>query len=198
MAIVPKPDNTMRPVIDPTKAGLNDCLAPWGMQLPTPKELLQHLPAKAFLGKRDWKHGFHQMTLAPESRRFMGFRHPENGRIGRFVALPFGAAQSPGRFTDAALTFARLLFQRAKTMGLETVGLAQYIDDILMWATNHRQLLNLRSICDTLAQELGVSFKSTKDEGFDESNPMQKIDWIGYTVDTTGEQVIIRPQEQKR
>lgn len=137
MAIVPKHDGSKRPVIDPTKAGLNQCLAPWGMQLPTPKELLQHLPTGAFLAKRDWKHGFHQLTLAPTSRRYMGFKHPASGRIGRFVALPFGAAQSPGRFTDVAVIFARLLFQRAQARDLTTVGLAQYIDDLLLWATDH-------------------------------------------------------------
>lgn len=138
--MVPKPDNTLRPIIDPTRAGLNETLAPWGMALPTARELLQHITPKVYIAKRDWKHGFHQMTLAPQSRGYLGFRHPASGRIGRFVALPFGAAQSPGRFTEVAVAFTELLSREVDTRSFRKWGLAQYIDDLLFWAETPEQL----------------------------------------------------------
>lgn len=58
--------------------------------------------------------------------------------------------------------------------------------------------MGLREECDNLAEVLGVTFKASKDEGLHPDHPKKAIDWIGFTVDTTGNEVTIRPQEEKR
>ncbi len=63
------------------------------------------------MAKRDWRHGFHHLTLSQASRKFMGLRLPD-GRICRFKALPFGASQAPALFTAVSNEFARLLYTR--------------------------------------------------------------------------------------
>jgi hypothetical protein len=94
-----KNDSTeVRPYLDPTITGVNAAMAPLPLHLPTIEALLPFLTAGYFLAKRDWRHGFHHATLDIASRKYMGIRLG-NGLIGRFVALPFGASQSPALFS---------------------------------------------------------------------------------------------------
>ena len=87
-----KKDSTeVRPYVDPSITGVNIAMTPLPLHLPTVEQLLPLLRPGYVLAKRDWRHGFHHLTLAPSSRRFMGLRLP-NGRICCFKALPFGAS----------------------------------------------------------------------------------------------------------
>lgn len=52
-------------------------------------------------------------------------------------------------------------------------------------------------MCDALAGALGVTFKAEKDEGLNPEEPRQVMDWIGFRVDTRGEEVRVTPQPEK-
>ncbi len=101
----------VRPYIDPSITGVNLAMAPLPLHLPTVEQLLPLLSPGYVLAKRDWRHGFHHLTLAPTSRKLMGLRLPD-GRVCRFKALPFGASQAPAWFTAVSTEFARILYTR--------------------------------------------------------------------------------------
>jgi hypothetical protein len=136
-----KNDSTeLRPYIDPTISGVNEAMAPLPLHLPSIEQILPFLQPGYFLAKRDWRHGFHHLTLHPSSRCFMGLRLL-NGLIARFKALPFGASQSPAIFTQLANEFARLCYALFQSLGLTEVILVIYMDDLLLIAPTHAALL---------------------------------------------------------
>ena len=96
------------PYIDPTITGLNASLIPIPVHLPTIPEVISLLQPHYCLAKRDWRHGFHQLTLHPTSRPYTAFRLANN-HIARFKALPFGLSTAPAIFQHVATEFARLL-----------------------------------------------------------------------------------------
>ena len=126
--VVIKTGGTMRPVIDPTRSGVNACMRPLPCPLPHLDTILQHLPPNGYLGKRDLASGFHHVKLAVSARRFIAFQHPVSHHLQRWVAMPFGASQSPAIFvelTDAA----RAIFQaECDARGLH-VQIFVYVDD---------------------------------------------------------------------
>ena len=90
--VVPKNEYEVRPVLDCTKTGLNECLSPWGMELPQFLAFASLLRPLMRLGKRDFRHGFHHQIISSFSRKWLGFDLPgEEGKTeGRFRSLPFG------------------------------------------------------------------------------------------------------------
>lgn len=81
------------------------------MRLPTIADVLPHIGEGWCLAKRDWRHGFHHLTVCPAHRIYLGFRGPD-GKVGRWRALPFGVSQAPAYFTEVAVEFIRLLSLR--------------------------------------------------------------------------------------
>lgn len=94
----------------------------------------------------------------------MGIRLGD-GRIARVVALPFGASQSPALFSELANEFARLLQTKLNQHVLTDVTMCVYIDDILISTSTHANLLKTCNLMDTLAADLGIEFKTSKDIG---------------------------------
>ena len=106
----------------------------------------------------------------------MGIRL-SNGLIGRFVALPFGASQSPALFSELANEFARLLQITYQHSDLPQIILCVYIDDILIAAPTHAQIQQAGLLMDTLAQDLGIEFKTSKDQGL--ATATQQLEFLG-------------------
>ncbi len=104
-----KDSSEVRPDVDPSITGVNLAMDPMPLHLPTVEQLLPLLRPGYVLAKRDWRHGFHNLTLAPSSHKYMGLWLPD-GRICHFKALPFGASQAPALFTTVSNEFARLLY----------------------------------------------------------------------------------------
>lgn len=97
----------------------------------------------------------------------MGLRL-STGVIARFKALPFGASQAPAIFTMIANEFGRLLAITLRAHNIHNFTLTIYVDDILISAPSFAILLTIRAIMDRLADTLGISFKQSKDQGFDQ------------------------------
>lgn len=62
--------------------------------------------------------------------------------------------------------FIYLFFFRLEIVGLFQIKMVVYIDDNFLAATNFAILLRARAFLDGLADELGVAFKDSKEEGF--------------------------------
>ena len=62
------------------------------MSLPSFREFAVVAVAGGFLGKREFRHGFHHLTVALPDRKWLGFDMPgQEGKVeGRFCTIPFG------------------------------------------------------------------------------------------------------------
>lgn len=191
----PKPDGSLRPYIDPSRPGANECMAGWGMKFPSLEHALQAAPEGGCLAKRDWASGFHHCLLTQESRRYTAFRHPVSGRVGRFRVAPFGISQCPGRFWEIANEFLRIAAEELNARGIDGVTLVGYVDDVLIMGGTHEEIRAAFQVLDELGAELGVEWKKEKDEGRDEA--LQRITFVGLDIDVTGEPVLAINEQKK-
>ena len=175
--------------------GPNAAMGGWSTRMPSPEHALQVLRAGQFLGKRDWCAGFHHCILADGSRRLMAFRHPgtgpgcpSEGRVGRFVSMPFGGSQCPGRFTDIAFELLRIARAELERAGLGSVTLVGFVDDVLLAADSHEDLVAAFTVLDNLGDRLGVEWAPHKDEGREQ--PVQQIIFCGMGLDTRDEPLL--------
>lgn len=179
--VVIKPDGTVRPLVDPTKTKVNECMAPLPLTLVSIEKVAQRISPGCFFAKRDLKHGFHHVVLGENARKYMGFRHPITQQIGRWVVLPFGASLSPYIFrelTDAA----REIFQREFDRRGIQAFVVSYVDDFLIWANTHAELKRAFNVTSEEGINLGLTWKEEKDIGYD--SPTQKIEFLGLLLDS--------------
>lgn len=180
--------------MDPTITGVNAAMAPLPLHLPTVENLITHLKPGMVMAKRDWRHGFHQLTLGLNSRRFMGLRL-SNRRIARFKALAFGPSESPAIFTAVANEYGRLVHLKLRSLGIRGVVLAVYIDDVFIAAPDFPTLLRVKEIMDEVAAHVGNEFKDKKDIGFEE--PTTSLEFLGIQLSTGNGVVQAEPTEAK-
>ncbi|KXZ41061.1 hypothetical protein GPECTOR_877g125 [Gonium pectorale] len=192
---VAKPDGSLRPIIDPTRSGVNECMERLPCPLPDLHTILEHLPPGGFLGKRDLASGFHHVRLCPEARRHMAFRHPTTSALQRFVALPFGASQSPPIFVELT-SAARDIFQgECDRRGL-SVRIFVYVDDFMLLGKTHADVVGAFEVLDQLGAELGLEWKASKDRGHDQ--PLQQLEFLGMLFDTVAMEMRMAPEKRRR
>ena len=189
-----KDSDELRPYIDLTISGLNDCMTSLALRLPTIEATIPHLQPGMVLAKVDFRHGFHHMVMHPDDRRRMGIRLPD-GRLARFKGMPFGSSQAPAIFCHMSGEFTRLLAARLDAMGLSGMVLVIYLDDLLLAAATWEALCQARQALHSLAAQLGIKFKATKQDGLD--TPTQTLEYLGVMLDTTGGEVRAYPTAAK-
>eukprot|EP00198_Chlamydomonas_reinhardtii_P001834 XP_001691170.1 predicted protein [Chlamydomonas reinhardtii] len=192
--VVPKGDS-IRPIIDPTASGVNACMRQLPCKLPDLAELLQHLPQYGYLGKRDLASGFHHCVLAPEARRFMAFRNPATGALQRYVALPFGASQSPAIFCELTAAATTIFQSECDRRGLQ-VRIFTYCDDFMIIGQQHADVVGAFAVMDVLGAELGFTWKLEKDQGRDTA--CQQLEFLGMMFDTVRLEMRITPDKRQR
>ncbi len=191
-AAVPKSDGTVRIIIDPTSTAVNSHMAPLDLRLPSVEFALGLTKPHSILGKRDLKSGFHHVVLAPESRRFMGFRHPSTGQIGRWVVLPFGAAQSPAIFCQITAESARI-FNDALRMHNIRATVVVYVDDYLIIADSHADLQAAIFIMDSLGAALGLIWNLDKDV-----LGATSLEFLGLNIDAARQQISLPDNKRQK
>ena len=191
-AAVPKSDGTVRIIIDPTSTAVNSHMAPLDLRLPSVEFALGLTKPHSILGKRDLKSGFHHVVLAPESRRFMGFRHPSTGQIGRWVVLPFGAAQSPAIFCQITAESARI-FNDALRMHNNRATVVVYVDDYLIIADSHADLQAAIFIMDSLGAALGLIWNLDKDV-----LGATSLEFLGLNIDAARQQISLPDNKRQK
>ncbi|KXZ45974.1 hypothetical protein GPECTOR_48g406 [Gonium pectorale] len=108
------------------------------------------------------------------ARRYMAFRHPVTNQLQRYVALPFGASQSPPIFVELT-TAATTIFQTECDRRGLSVTLFTYVDDFMIMGKTHADVVGAFAVMDELGAELGLEWKASKDRGRDV--PLQQLDW---------------------
>ena len=175
-----KPNGKARILVDPTITGVNGCMNKLPCSLTTPETFMKTLTTTDMLGKRDLTNGFYHVSLHPSARRYMGFRHPVTGKIGRWIALPQGTAQSPHFFCELT-NFSKLIFNHSFNEHGVKATCDVYVDDYPIRADTHVDMQRAFEIMDREAELLGLEFNPSKDEGA--TQPTTRLEVLGLLLD---------------
>lgn len=140
--------------------------------------VISFIQPKDYIVTADLKDGFFHVPVHPDHQELLGFQF--RGNYYKWTVLPFGHSCSPYFFTKVL----RPVIAYLRAQGLRVVV---YVDDFILLAeekciNSHRQLL-LKTL-----QDLGwvVNFeKSSLVESYVKP-------YLGYIIDTSGEQCVIR------
>ncbi|GFR50146.1 hypothetical protein Agub_g12305, partial [Astrephomene gubernaculifera] len=193
--VVSKADGNLRPIIDPTASGVNDCMTKLPCPLPDLASILEHLPFQGALGKRDLASGFHHIKCSPEARRYMAFRHPTTEAVLRWVVLPFGASQSPPIFVELTNAACAIFQAECDRRGLR-VKLFCFVDDYIILGVTHADVVGAFAVMDEIGGELGLEWKTSKDRGRNEH--LRQLDFLGMLFDTEKMEMRISPDKRQR
>jgi hypothetical protein len=134
--VVPKPDKTIRAVIDFRAA--NKQFVGNSFPLPLIDDLISKIGQSKFLTKFDLSKGFYQIPLAEESKIYTAFCTPFG--LYQWLRLPFGLKTSPAQFQS--------LMQKVLE-GLDFCGV--FIDDIVIGSeTWEEHMVHVATVLDRL------------------------------------------------
>ena len=181
-----KPSGSIRMLVDPALPNINAHMQTLPCSLPTIEEIFKHVKPHSVLGKRDLTNGFFHCVLTPEARRYMGYRHPVTGRLARWVVLPQGTKQSPAIFCEVSQAAADI-FNKAAAMGNINALVFVYVDDYIIIADTHEDMVRMFDIMDAEAAQLGLHFNPDKDYGKD--TPLTSITALGIRIDAPNQEL---------
>lgn len=190
-----KSTGAVRMLVDPSLPGVNSHMLALPCELPTIEQVFQHVKPHSVLGKRDLANGFFHIVLAPEARRHMCFRHPTTRRLGRWVVLPQGTKQSPAIFcavSNAAAAIFNRIFEQQNIHAIVLV----YVDDFIIIADTHADMVKAFDAMDTEAALLGLKFNPDKDKGKDE--PLTCIEALGIIIDAPKQELRLPTDKRTR
>lgn len=179
--LIPKRDGSSRLIHD--LRGVNDHLAPPRFTLHGAREAGEVVRASEWLAVLDLKHGYQQVAMAPEARRFLGARMGDKTVVS--TVLPFGLSLSPYVFTRLTGWLAR---EARRRFGLQV---AVYIDDFLVGAASKEELEKGLQRVKDLFSRLGVVISTEK-----EVQPARRVEFIGYLWDAE-RKVVAVPRERR-
>lgn len=148
MVVVRKPDNSLRICIDPSN--LNKAIVRERFHLPTFEDISFRMPEAKLFCTLDANKGFYHIKLHSDSQLLTTFNA---GKFGRYCyqRLPYGLCSAPEVFQR---TFGDIFG------GLE--GVQVYIDDIIIWAVDERQMKQRLELVLKKAECEGVKFNKKK------------------------------------
>ena len=159
--LVPKPNNSWRPILDLSK--LNLFLKTEKFKMETPETIRTSLQQGEWVTSVDFRDAYFHIPIQEHSRKYLRFH--VQGRIYQFKALPFGLSTAPMEFTVIA--------KEVKLMAThQGVRIHQYLDDWLVRATSPQT-------CAKMCQDLGWLVNLEKSE----LEPKQVFDFVGYRFD---------------
>ena len=160
----PKP----RFCVDLTRLGVNAALTPRPFQMPRVVDLLPGLRPGHWLWKSDLAKAFYQHArVEPESRRWMAFIDPRDGRLARFTVAPFGLASAPSYLHVVVQTLVRAV-KSVAARGSAAVQeaarwLEAYADDV--YSTGEPEALGVvAALCIAVMHAGGLAFDPGKTE----------------------------------
>ena len=142
--LVPKPNNSWRPILDLRK--LNLFLKTKKFKMETPETIRTSLQQGEWVTSVDFKDAYFHIPIQEHSRKYLRFH--VQGRTYQFKALPFGLSTAPMEFTVIA--------KEVKLMAIHKgIRIHQYLDDWLVRATSHQTCLKHTQILVKMCQDLG-------------------------------------------
>ena len=180
--LIPKKDGGQRLIHD--LRGINRCLLPPKFSLRGAREAADLVRSSKWLASLDLRHGYQQVAMSEDSRRFLGARWGD--RTVASTVLPFGLSISPYVFTRITNWLARVI--RMKT-GLKVVV---YIDDFLLGGQSEEEVKRGMQEIKKLFIQLGVKTSLDKEVG-----PARKIPFLGFEWDA-GSKTVSVPLERRK
>lgn len=190
-----KPSGAIRMLVDPSLPGVNEAMVELPCTLPTTEQIFKLVKPTSVLGKRDLLNGFFHVTLDPDARRFMGYTHPVNGGLYRWIVLPQGTKQSPAIFcavSDAACRIFNKRFSRESIAAIVVV----YVDDYIIVADTHRDMQQAFAVMDEEAELLGMQWNPKKDVGRD--TPVTQLEVLGIMIDAPNQTLQLPTDKRSR
>jgi hypothetical protein len=123
-----------------------------------------------WFGKLDLSNCFLSFPLHPDAIRFFYFRF--DGRLYRFVRMPFGLSTAP-------LVCTQLLSVPAWEMQQRGCRFIRYLDDFLFIASSAEALRDILQTAQEVFASFGLLVNSDKTEG-----PVQRISFLGIQIDS--------------
>ena len=161
----------LRPILN--AATLNNYLTPPHYKMENIQTLAEIVEPGDWMVKLDVKDAYLQVPVAPEERKYLGFKWED--KFYQFKVLPFGTSTSPS-------LFCRLIKFPLRWLRQQGVRLVWYIDDlIILGKTETEARQHVRAVAHLL-QHLGylINWKKTSVE-----SPRQQLEFLGTLVDTT-------------
>ena len=150
IVLVSKPDGSKRMCLDFRK--VNSHLAADVYPLPRLEDLVNSASGHKCYATLDLKDAYHQITLDQESRDLTTFT--DGVTLYRFKRLPFGLSCAPAIF---ARKMAEIL-----TPLLKKGWVKNYLDDVIVMADSHKQLIERLSELFKLLSDSGVKLNLNK------------------------------------
>ena len=168
--VVMKASGACRPVID--LSTLNLRVQQTSFKMETLQSVLLSVRPGDWMVSLDLKDAYLQVPMHPDSRKFLRFM--VGGKVYQFKVLCFGLSTAPQVFTRVMAPVSAILHR----MG---VRLRRYLDDWLLQASSHEQvLLALRTVL-RLCRSLGIVVNWEKSQVI----PTQQMVYLGIILDST-------------
>ena len=181
--VIPKKTGGVRLIHDLRQ--VNACLRPPAFTLRGAAEAAEVVHRSSWLVALDLRHGYQQVAMAPEARRYLG-ASLGNGQTVAATVLPFGLSLSPYVFTRLTGFLARLV---RRQVGLEV---AVYVDDFLLGGASREEVVTGLEAVKLLFGRLGVVL-SEKTPAI----PARQADFLGFRWDAEAKEVQV-PEERRR
>lgn len=181
ISCVPKKCGKFRLVTD--LRHLNTHTSPPKVKYEDINTVIKVVKPKDYMITADLQNGFFHIPVHEEHQTLLGFKFKST--YYTWSVLPFGHNCSPFYFTKILRPVVTFL----RTLGIRIV---LYVDDFILFATKDA-IQSHKSILLSTLEQLGwvVNFEKSSLE------PSVKKDFIGYTIDTSGDKPIIRIPQQR-
>jgi len=167
--VVPKPNGTMRPVLD--LRDLNTHLRKVHFKMETFSSILPILRPKDWMVKFDLKDAYLHVPMATSAQRYMQFVW--EGQAYRCQAMLFG-------LTSAPRTFTKLMSVLMSHLRAKGIRLVFYLDDILLLACSREEAIRVRDLVADILKVSGLTINSAKSV----LDPAQEVIFLGLHVST--------------
>ena len=167
--LVPKPDGSQRPILN--LKPLNKFLKVQKFKMCTPQIIIPTLRQGDWLASIDLKDAYYQIPILESHRPFLRFAFQE--RIFQYNVLPFGISTAPRVFTKVLAPIVGILHEKG-------VRMFPYLDDCLLVARSHSQLLWAVQLTVDVLGQAGFLINLKKSHPC----PVQRLQFLGVELDT--------------
>lgn len=150
IVLVRKSDGSTRMCLD--YRAVNTHLAADIYPLPRLEELVEMAAGHQYYATLDLKEAYYQVTLHEDSRDITTFS--DGISLHRFRKLPFGLSCSPAIFSRQISQILSPLIKQG--------WVKNYLDDVILWASNFEQLINRLETLFLTLSESGVKLNAAK------------------------------------
>ena len=166
--LVPKKDGSLRLVID--YRGLNKNVQKTSWPLPRIADVLDALEGNIYFTSIDLTSGYHQMPLAPHSRKYTAFVTPDG--LYQWKRLPMGLSTAPGAFQN---------LMEIVMSGLSMEIAMVYLDDIVVFGRTFEEHLQRLRLVFVRLRDAGLKIKAKKCDFL-----KRKIKYLGHVISERG------------